>query len=341
MSHFTDVVVEPALGFLADWSLRWAVLIGGLAVWLVVRRPRRVARRYLVCWAVLLAGLLLPGLPRWGPGFGSARTFTTSSADRTPAPAAPAEPARKDPLPVHPEPPLPTPVQAEPAAVAFPAPSAPPPLISPNPVEVPLAEMIPETTEPLGAWRMGVLGLAGFWAVGVTICLTRWVFGWWLLQRLRRSALPVAGASGRLFGACRADLGLNRPVVLAVQACVRSPVTLGLFHPMVLVPPSWTDLPEADQRGSLLHELAHLVRYDDWLALLLESVRAVFFFHPLVHCCWPGWNATGNCSATKPPSAKALTRASTSRCCWRFRATPAAWRWSVPHIRSGSASAGP
>src|SRR5207245_6424129 len=32
-----------------------------------------------------------------------------------------------------------------------------------------------------------------------------------------------------------------------------------------------------------LHELAHLARYDDWSALLLQIVRTVFFFHPLVH----------------------------------------------------------
>ena len=64
---------------------------------------------------------------------------------------------------------------------------------------------------------------------------------------------------------------------------VGSPLTLGLYRPMILVPPSWTESPEHVQRGSLLHELAHLARYDDWLALVLESVRVAFFFHPLLH----------------------------------------------------------
>ena len=67
MNHFTDTVVEPALWFLADWSLRWAALIGLLAVGLWVLRRRRPATRSLLGWVVLLAGLLLPALPRWGP----------------------------------------------------------------------------------------------------------------------------------------------------------------------------------------------------------------------------------------------------------------------------------
>ena len=69
MTDFIDAVLEPSLWFLADWSLRWALLVVVLAPWLVVVRPRRSATRYLVCLLVFLAGLVLPALPRWGMGF--------------------------------------------------------------------------------------------------------------------------------------------------------------------------------------------------------------------------------------------------------------------------------
>src|SRR5207248_2488523 len=44
----------------------------------------------------------------------------------------------------------------------------------------------------------------------------------------------------------------------------------------------WTELAAPMQRGCFFHELAHVARRDAWWALLLELVRAVFFFHPLV-----------------------------------------------------------
>ncbi len=94
MIDFIDRVLEPSSWLLADWSLRWAILIGVLAVWLVVVRPRRSATRYLLCLLVLVAGLVLPALPRWGTEFAipSAKSdLGTIPADR---PTVQAENAR-------------------------------------------------------------------------------------------------------------------------------------------------------------------------------------------------------------------------------------------------------
>jgi protein involved in polysaccharide export with SLBB domain len=102
------------------------------------------------------------------------------------------------------------------------------------------------------------------------------------MRRLRRTAANVVGPSAQLFAACATELGLRRSAALATHPVVRSPVTFGLLRPIVLVPPGWPELPEPVRRGTLLHELAHLARGDDWWAVLLELVRTVFFFHPLV-----------------------------------------------------------
>src|SRR2546425_6989262 len=93
MIDFIDGVLEPALWFLADWSLRWALLIVLLAAWLIIVRPRRSATRYLLCLLVLSAGLVLPMLPRWGT------EFAVAPAKPTPQISVPADPVETARLP--------------------------------------------------------------------------------------------------------------------------------------------------------------------------------------------------------------------------------------------------
>src|SRR5271169_1213492 len=68
MTHFEEAVLQPLLWFLAGWSLRWGLIIGLLGLGFVLVRPRRAAVRHAACWAVLMAGLALPAMPRWGSG---------------------------------------------------------------------------------------------------------------------------------------------------------------------------------------------------------------------------------------------------------------------------------
>lgn len=106
--------------------------------------------------------------------------------------------------------------------------------------------------------------------------------GAWFLRRLQRGAVDVQGLAAETFAICRAELHVRGKVRLRMHPRVRSPVLLGLFRPAILVPPDWPRLSVDMQRAVLLHELAHVRRRDHWLAPLLETIRVVFFFHPLV-----------------------------------------------------------
>jgi beta-lactamase regulating signal transducer with metallopeptidase domain/HEAT repeat protein len=298
VNPFIDTTVEPALWRAADWSLRWAVLIGVYVAWLALFRPRRAALRYQAGLGVLLACLMLTAGTRWGPGFGrwSATHFgeaPTSSSAVIPA----ADPGASGSNPVGwPSQAVRTakegrPTESGPAVSSggdlsgtAPVDSSPDLSSSPPPEQhgtPPIVEA--PAPEPLGPRRLLYLVLAGLWLTGTVLLLARLAVGFLLLARLRRTALPASEESLRLLAICRAELGLGRRVSLAVHPRVYSPITLGLFRPTILVPPAWSALPEAARRGSLLHELAHLVRHDDWTALLLEFVRAAFFFHPLLY----------------------------------------------------------
>jgi beta-lactamase regulating signal transducer with metallopeptidase domain len=250
VNHFIDAVLEPVLWRMADWSLRWALLIGLLAAGLLLLRPRRASTRSLACWLVLLDGLLLPVLPHWGPPLAMPH-----APEEARAPVAEALPLPQEMLTARPV----------------------------EPVAVPTSTLVPEAVapaQPLGARRLAILTLSLLWAAGVVLLLVRLLGGWLLLWRLRRSAVQLDGADAELLMACRTLLGLRRPVTLAVHGEVGSPITLGLLRATVLVPPDWPDLEEPTRRGTLLHELAHLARRDDWAALLFQLVRTVFFFHP-------------------------------------------------------------
>ena len=108
--------------------------------------------------------------------------------------------------------------------------------------------------------------------------------GWRMAHpaRLRREAMEVGRESVCCLDECKAALGLTRPVRLAVHPAVKSPVVVAGLCPAVLVPTDWFDWPETHRRACLLHELAHLARYDDWTKLAQEVLRVPFFFHPLV-----------------------------------------------------------
>src|SRR5262245_10504361 len=68
MNDFIDVRLTPVLLLLADWSLRWGLVLTVLAIAFAVRPPRRVVVRVLLCRLVVVGGLLVPlGPCGWGP----------------------------------------------------------------------------------------------------------------------------------------------------------------------------------------------------------------------------------------------------------------------------------
>jgi hypothetical protein len=64
---------------------------------------------------------------------------------------------------------------------------------------------------------------------------------------------------------------------------VRVPTAIGFFKPVIVVP-GWVmqELSADEFNQILLHELAHLRRWDDWTNLAQKVVKALFFFHPAV-----------------------------------------------------------
>jgi bla regulator protein blaR1 len=75
---------------------------------------------------------------------------------------------------------------------------------------------------------------------------------------------------------------LRRRVRLMTSTEVASPVAVVYRHPAVIVPPKLLErLEEGECQSVLLHEIAHLARYDDWMALVTLAPGGLLVLHPL------------------------------------------------------------
>ena len=151
----------------------------------------------------------------------------------------------------------------------------------------------PAITIP-GRWALFVFFA---WVLGACVAMMRLAAGLWRLRRLRRSCTPIVaanldpavrktvdaiGASGSVVSGSISK-AISNSITIATSECVRVPTAIG-FWKRTIVLPAWAlrELPPQDLNVILLHEFAHLRRWDDWTNLIQKIVRALFFFHPAV-----------------------------------------------------------
>lgn len=111
---------------------------------------------------------------------------------------------------------------------------------------------------------------------------TNLAFLGWQLIRIRRLKLGSAEANPELnarFLSLRESLGVRRNVTLRMSTACRSPLVLGFFKPVILLP---ADADLVASEYVLRHELAHVRRGDDWANLIQRSIKALFFYHPAI-----------------------------------------------------------
>lgn len=141
-----------------------------------------------------------------------------------------------------------------------------------------------------GPWGL-LLFLA--WILAAGVAMLRLAVGLWHLRGLRKSCTAIDVA--QLDPAVQKTVAdfhspsfserssIRRSVTIATSESVSVPAAIGFFKPMIVIP-AWAlrELTPGELNVILLHEFAHLRRWDDWTNLLQRMVRAVFLFHPAV-----------------------------------------------------------
>ena len=126
--------------------------------------------------------------------------------------------------------------------------------------------------------------VVGMWLTGVSLLLVRLIGGWWRVRRLRRAALDASSsrwqvAANRL----AARLGIRKLIEVRDSVDVQSPLVVGWWRPVVLLPISaFAGLTPNQAEAVLTHELAHVRRHDYMVNLLQHVAETVLFYHPAV-----------------------------------------------------------
>jgi len=124
--------------------------------------------------------------------------------------------------------------------------------------------------------------LLTFWIVGIILCWLRSVWQQVLLKRLLYRCVRLDDAKwNELLSSCSQPLGLRLQVTLLNHQTAHSPVSAGVWHPVVILPNNAESWNSDHRRLVLLHELAHVARRDVLTQTLAGLVCGLYWFNPL------------------------------------------------------------
>ncbi|HUU44970.1 MAG TPA: M56 family metallopeptidase [Acidobacteriota bacterium] len=286
------------------------ILLGGL-VWglRLSAKSMNAATGYLVWWSALILLVAVP-LVIGGPGTDTQTVATTDAAlsapisTSTPLHVAPltSSPEIESPIEsVRPEPLLVTSVQQE---QSHPAPSAAVSVESHPVVRSDVTERktdglaIARTSQtaneaarepailPLLARLLPVSLLAVWFCIAAALIFRLWQ-AYRRMVSIKRTSAPLDGPRRVRLDNVLDRVNARRTVDIRTSSAVTCPVAAGLGRPIILIPRHLVDqLSDAELDAVVRHELAHLVRWDDWTKLGQRMIEALFFFNPAVH--WIG-----------------------------------------------------
>jgi len=123
--------------------------------------------------------------------------------------------------------------------------------------------------------------IAGVYAAGVIVMLIHLAMQRWSVRRLARGATEVRDSDWtRLSIECARSIGVLRPVRLLRSREPSMPMAFGTHRPAILIPAIAAAWPDDRRRAVVLHELAHVARYDCLTQTLAFAACTMYWFHP-------------------------------------------------------------
>jgi beta-lactamase regulating signal transducer with metallopeptidase domain len=263
--------LQTVLPVLFDAALKGALLVLIAAIATYVLRNRSAASRHAVWSAAVIGHLMIPALvlvlPAWRlPVLPAAEWMQLDRTVATPA----SSPASKAVAPRTSEPGTTMRGTSDPGTgivgrITASQPSS--------------AHSVETTRTQLSTIQI----IAALWLAGSLLVLLRLAVGTWRVGQLAREGARVEdGVWLSLVQRLANRLGVTRPLILLRGERLAVPVTWGIVYPAVLLPQDADTWSEERRRFVLVHEMAHVKRFDALTQLLAQLSLAVFWFDPLV-----------------------------------------------------------
>jgi len=115
----------------------------------------------------------------------------------------------------------------------------------------------------------------------VLLCV-RWARIYYVTKTIKTKGIKKIDVDWRLFvKRLSAQLGIKREVKIFLSEKVTTPLTIGFFKPLILIPlASLNHLNSYQMEAIILHELAHIKRFDYLFNLFLAIIDITLFFNP-------------------------------------------------------------
>ncbi|HSR40350.1 MAG TPA: M56 family metallopeptidase [Phnomibacter sp.] len=136
----------------------------------------------------------------------------------------------------------------------------------------------------ISAIRLMIPYLGAAYLLVIAVLAVRFYNSFAQVHKLRHAGLSKAPVDWRLFvKKYNALLHIEKPVTLLLSTKVSSPMTLGFWKPIILLPIASINQLSAEQMEAvLLHELTHIRRHDYLVNMLLQVAEMLLFFNPFM-----------------------------------------------------------
>jgi bla regulator protein BlaR1 len=134
----------------------------------------------------------------------------------------------------------------------------------------------------LGDWCSAhAVQIVGVWLIIAVVRSIRMAAGWKYMWRMRREGVIAPALWVERMGELSRQLGIRRTVKLVESALVRVPVVIGQLRPIIYIPLGLINhLPASEMEAVVLHELAHIRRYDHVVNMVQHVAECLLFFNP-------------------------------------------------------------
>ena len=124
--------------------------------------------------------------------------------------------------------------------------------------------------------------LVGVWLIGVGVYSLRFAGGIFRFRRYRIDGQVPLGHEWQVrFDSLCKKIGVKQTVKLILSNVVGTPIAIGIFKPLIIVPASvFLQIDPRQLESIIMHELIHIRRFDPVVNVLQNAAEVLFFYHP-------------------------------------------------------------